>query len=133
MGDYFQHWLNIGKHPGAKLPKIYYVNWFRRGEDGHFLWPGYGDNSRVLKWIFQRCDGKADAQKTAIGYLPTEDSLDLTGLDLPAEDKKTLLSVDTEGWKATMPQFEAWLDHFGTHLPAEVRKQFEDLKARLGC
>ncbi len=132
MGDYFQHWLDIGKHPGAKLPRIYYVNWFRRGEDGHFLWPGYGDNSRVLKWIFERCDGKAEAKKTEIGYLPTEAALDLTGLDISAEDKATLLSVDKEGWKATLPQFSAWLDKFGERLPAEIRKQFDELKARLG-
>ena len=132
MGDYFQHWLDIGKHPGAKLPRIYYVNWFRRGEDGHFLWPGYGDNSRVLKWIFERCDGKAEAKKTEIGYLPTEAALDLSGLDISAEDKATLLSVDKEGWKATLPQFSAWLDKFGERLPAEIRKQFDELKARLG-
>ena len=133
--DYFQHWLDMAKHPLCKkLPKIYYVNWFRRGEDGHFLWPGYGDNSRVLKWIFERCDGKAAANETAIGNLPTEDAIDMSGLDVSAEDKKTLLSVDAEGWKATLPQFKDWLDKlnkFG-NMPKEIFDQFEALKARLG-
>ena len=134
MGDYFQHWLDMEtNNPGAKLPKIFYVNWFRRGADGHFLWPGYGDNSRVLKWIFERCDGKAAARETEIGFLPEEDALDLTGLDIPAEDRKVLLSVDKEGWKSTMPQFEEWLNKFGTHLPAAIRAEFEALKKRLGC
>ncbi len=134
MGDYFQHWLDMEtNNPGAKLPKIYYVNWFRRAEDGHFLWPGYGDNSRVLKWIFDRCDGKAAAQETEIGNLPTEDALDFSGLDVSAEDRKTLLSVDKEGWKAAMPQFEAHLNKFGSHLPAKIAEEFEALKKRLGC
>ncbi|MBO7741663.1 MAG: phosphoenolpyruvate carboxykinase (GTP), partial [Victivallales bacterium] len=134
MGDYFQHWLDIAKaHPEAKLPKIYYVNWFRRGEDGHFMWPGYGDNSRVLKWIFERCDGKAPAKETPIGNLPTEDAIDMSGLNVTDEDKKPLLNVDVEGWKATMPQFGEWLAKFGSHLPAELNNQYEALKARLGC
>ncbi len=133
--DYFQHWLDMAKHPLCKkLPKIYYVNWFRRGEDGHFLWPGYGDNSRVLKWIFERCDGKAAANETAIGNLPTEDAIDMSGLNVSDEDRKTLLSVDVEGWKKTMPQFEDWLNKlnkFG-NMPKEIFAQFESLKARLG-
>ena len=133
--DYFQHWLDMAKHPlMKKLPKIYYVNWFRRGEDGHFLWPGYGDNSRVLKWIFERCDGKAAAKETAIGNLPTEDAIDMAGLEVTPEDKKTLLSVDTEGWKATLPQFKDWLDKLNKYgnMPKEIFDQFEALKARLG-
>ena len=134
MGDYFQHWLDMETgNPGAKLPKIFYVNWFRRGADGHFLWPGYGDNSRVLKWIFERCDGKGAAKETEIGFLPEEGALDLSGLDIPAEDQKILLSVDKEGWKSTMPQFEDWLNKFGTHLPAAIRNEFDALKKRLGC
>jgi phosphoenolpyruvate carboxykinase (GTP) len=134
MGDYFQHWLDIAKaHPEAKLPKIYYVNWFRRGEDGHFMWPGYGDNSRVLKWIFERCDGKAEAKETPIGFLPTEDAIDMSGLNVSDDDKQALLNVDVEGWKATMPQFGEWLAKFGSHLPAELTNQYEALKARLGC
>ena len=133
--DYFQHWLDMAKHPLCKkLPKIYYVNWFRRGEDGHFLWPGYGDNSRVLKWIFERCDGKAAAKETAIGNLPTEDAIDMAGLNVTPEDKQTLLSVDVDGWKATLPQFKDWLDKLNKYgnMPKEIFAQFEALKARLG-
>ena len=132
MGDYFKHWLEIGKHPGAKLPKIFYVNWFRRGADGHFLWPGYGDNSRVLKWIFGRCNGTAAAKETEIGNLPADGALDLSGLDIPAEDQKALFGVDKEGWKAVIPQIEQHFAKFGAKLPAELSKQLDELKARLG-
>ena len=132
MGDYFKHWLEIGKHPGAKLPKIFYVNWFRRGADGHFLWPGYGDNSRVLKWIFGRCNGTAKAKETEIGNLPADGALDLSGLDIPAEDQKALFGVDKEGWKAVIPQIEQHFAKFGAKLPAELSKQLDELKARLG-
>ena len=132
MGDYFKHWLEIGKHPGAKLPKIFYVNWFRRGADGHFLWPGYGDNSRVLKWIFGRCNGTAKAKETEIGNLPADGALDLSGLDIPAEDQKALFGVDKEGWKAVIPQIEQHFAKFGAKLPAELTKQLDELKARLG-
>ncbi|MBO7092836.1 MAG: phosphoenolpyruvate carboxykinase (GTP) [Victivallales bacterium] len=131
MGDYFKHWLEIGKHPGAKLPKIFYVNWFRRGADGHFLWPGYGDNSRVLKWIFGRCNGTAAAKETEIGNLPADGALDLSGLDIPAEDQKALFGVDKEGWKAVIPQIEQHFAKFGAKLPAELTKQLDELKARL--
>ncbi|MBP5674669.1 MAG: phosphoenolpyruvate carboxykinase (GTP) [Victivallales bacterium] len=131
MGDYFKHWLEIGKHPGAKLPKIFYVNWFRRGADGHFLWPGYGDNSRVLKWIFGRCNGTAAAKETEIGNLPADGALDLSGLDIPAEDHKALFGVDKDGWKAVIPQIEEHFKKFGTKLPAELTKQLDELKARL--
>ena len=132
MGDYFKHWLEIGKHPGAKPPKIFYVNWFRRGADGHFLWPGYGDNSRVLKWIFGRCNGTAAAKETEIGNLPADGALDLSGLDIPAEDQKALFGVDKEGWKAVIPQIEQHFAKFGAKLPAELNKQLDELKARLG-
>ena len=131
MGDYFKHWLEIGKHPGAKLPKIFYVNWFRRGADGHFLWPGYGDNSRVLKWIFGRCNGTAKAKETEVGNLPADGALDLSGLDIPAEDQKALFGVDKEGWKAVIPQIEQHFAKFGAKLPAELNKQLDELKARL--
>ena len=131
MGDYFKHWLEIGKHPGAKLPKIFYVNWFRRGADGHFLWPGYGDNSRVLKWIFGRCNGTAAAKETEIGNLPADGALDLSGLDIPVEDQKALFGVDKEGWKAVIPQIEQHFAKFGAKLPAELNKQLDELKARL--
>ena len=131
MGDYFKHWLEIGKHPGAKLPKIFYVNWFRRGADGHFLWPGYGDNSRVLKWIFGRCNNTAAAKETEIGNLPADGALDLSGLDIPAEDQKALFGVDKEGWKAVIPQIEQHFAKFGAKLPAELTKQLNELKDRL--
>ena len=131
MGDYFQHWLNIGKKDGAKLPQIFYVNWFRRGEDGHFLWPGYGDNSRVLKWIFQYCDGKAAKKETQIGFLPTEDAIDLQGLTIPDEDKKALFSVDAAGWKAVLPQMKAHFEKFGSHLPKELAAQLDALEKNL--
>ena len=132
MGDYFKHWLEIGKHPGAKLPKIFYVNWFRRGADGHFLWPGYGDNSRVLKWIFGRCNGTAAAKETEIGNLPADGAFDLSGLNIPEEDLKALFGVDKEGWKAVIPQIEQHFAKFGAKLPAELNKQLDELKARLG-
>ena len=131
MGDYFAHWLEIGKKAGAKLPKIFYVNWFRRGEDGHFMWPGYGDNSRVLKWIFGRCDGTAAAKETAIGNLPADGALDLSGLDIPAADQQALFNVDVEGWKAMIPQIEQHYAKFGAKLPAALKQQLETLKANL--
>ena len=131
MGDYFKHWLEIGKHPGAKLPKIFYVNWFRRGADGHFMWPGYGENSRVLKWIFGRCNGTAAAKETEIGNLPADGAFDLSGLNIPEEDLKALFGVDKEGWKAVIPQIEAHFAKFGAKLPAELTKQLDELKARL--
>jgi len=131
MGDYFAHWLEIGKKAGAKLPKIFYVNWFRRGEDGHFMWPGYGDNSRVLKWIFGRCDGTTAAKETAIGNLPADGALDLSGLDIPAADQQALFNVDVEGWKAMIPQIEQHYAKFGAKLPAALKQQLEVLKANL--
>src|ERR687896_965599 len=103
-GDYFQHWVNIGKGADAgKLPRIFYVNWFRRGEDGRFLWPGFGENSRVLKWAIERIEGKAAATETAIGRVPAADQLDLDGLDAPTEDIEAALEVDAEEWKAEIP------------------------------
>ncbi|MBR4674437.1 MAG: phosphoenolpyruvate carboxykinase (GTP) [Victivallales bacterium] len=131
MGDYFQHWLDMAKHKGAKLPKIFYVNWFRRGADGHFMWPGYGENSRVLKWIFGRCDGTAKAKKTAIGNLPADGAFDLSGLNIPKEDLKALFGVDKEGWKAVIPQIEAHFAKFGKKLPKALVKQLDILKKNL--
>ena len=131
MGDYFQHWLDMNKRAGAKLPKIFYVNWFRRGADGHFMWPGYGDNSRVLKWIFGRCNGTAAAKETEIGLLPADGSFDLSGLNIPDEDMKALFSVDKEGWKAVIPQIEAHFAKFGAKLPKELAAQLDILKKNL--
>ena len=122
MGDYFAHWLSVGKNTdAANLPKIFFVNWFRRDEDGRFLWPGYGENSRVLKWVFERVDGTANAVETPIGYLPTPGALDTDGLDVSDDDLATLLSVDTDGWKAAIPQIEAHYAQFGDKLPGDAR------------
>ena len=132
MGDYFAHWLALGDAAdAANLPKIFFVNWFRRDDDGRFLWPGYGENSRVLKWVFERLDGTADAVQTAIGYLPTADAIDTEGLDVSADDIAALLSVDVEGWRSALPQFEAHLAQFGDKLPAELTTQLQKLAASL--
>jgi phosphoenolpyruvate carboxykinase (GTP) len=132
MADYFAHWLESGRRAGAKLPKIFCVNWFRKGDDGHFLWPGYGENSRVLAWIFRRCEGNADAVETAIGYVPAPAAIDVQGLNVPPEDMELLLTVDPELWKAQLPQVREHLARFGDRLPDEVHAQLEHLEARLG-
>lgn len=131
MADYFAHWLNMGKTAGAKMPKVFYVNWFRKNDQGKWLWPGFGENSRVLKWVCERVDGKGEVTKTAIGNLPTADSLDLTGLDIPAEDLAELLKVDANEWLAVVPQMEEHYAKFGAKLPAALKTQLEALKARL--
>ena len=133
MGDYFGHWLKIGKSTDAeKLPRIYYVNWFRKNADGKFIWPGFGDNSRVLKWIVERLNGQADAVKTPIGHLPTKESLDLEGLDISDEDLDTLLSVDTEVWKEEAALIPEHFNTFGDHLPKELWDEYNALVNRLG-
>src|SRR6185437_3102067 len=124
MGDYFAHWLSFTRRTDrSKLPKIYFVNWFRKDADGKWLWPGYGENSRVLKWICERVEGTGKAQKTPIGNLPTPDALDLSGLNLPAGDVKALTSVDVEGWKKEVDDVAANYAKFGSHLPAALPKQ----------
>jgi phosphoenolpyruvate carboxykinase (GTP) len=132
MGDYMAHWLKIGATPGATLPKVFYVNWFRKDDDGKFLWPGFGENSRVLEWIFRRCDGAAEAVETPIGLVPAPGALDVDGLDVSAEQLGELLAVDVEKVKAELPQVEEHLARFGDDLPAPVRAQLEALKGRLG-
>ena len=131
MADYFAHWLAIGNKAGANLPKIFFVNWFRRDEDGRFLWPGYGENSRVLKWVFERVGGSAEAVDTAIGRLPAPGSLDLNGLEVAEDDLATLLSVDADGWKAAVPQIEAHFAQFGEALPAALSQRLAALAAAL--
>ncbi len=132
MADYFAHWLKIGKStPAENLPKIFFVNWFRRDENGRFLWPGYGENSRVLKWVFERVSGQADAVRTAIGDLPLPGALDVKGLDVSDEDLATLLSVDADGWRGAIPQIEAHFAQFGDDLPPELNAQLEKLAASL--
>lgn len=131
MGDYMAHWLKIGKTEGAKLPKIFYVNWFRKDDNGKFVWPGFGDNSRVLEWVFRRCDGEGEAVETPLGLVPTKSDLDVSGLDITDEQLDFLLTVDPEAVKGEIPQVEAYLAQFGDHLPAEITAQLEALKARL--
>jgi phosphoenolpyruvate carboxykinase (GTP) len=137
-GDYFQHWINLGKDAdAAKLPKIFYVNWFRReqsadGSWGPFLWPGFGENSRVLKWAIERIEGKAAAVETPIGHVPTPESLDTEGLGLTEAALEAALKVDAEEWKAEIPQIEEWFAKFGDTLPTQLRVELDGLKARLG-
>jgi len=131
MGDYFAHYLKIGARPGAKLPKIYYVNWFRSDENGKYLWPGYGENSRVLKWVFERCEGKVHAVDTPIGRLPEPADLDTKGLDLPAANVAKLLSVDVEGWLAEVPLIREHFAKFGNHLPEGLNREVDELEGRL--
>ncbi|WP_434094070.1 phosphoenolpyruvate carboxykinase (GTP) [Nonomuraea wenchangensis] len=130
MGDYFAHWLSIGRREGAVLPRIYYVNWFRKDADGSYIWPGYGENSRVLKWIVDRLNGEADAVSTPIGLLPAE--LDTEGLDLSEDDLRTLLSVDREIWREEAALIPAHFEKFGDHLPKELWKEYNALRDRLG-
>jgi phosphoenolpyruvate carboxykinase (GTP) len=132
-GDYFQHWINVGKDADAtKLPRIFYVNWFRRDADGSFLWPGFGENSRVLKWAIERIEGKAAAVETPIGHVPTPESLDTEGLDLTDADLEQALAVDADEWRAEIPQIEEWFAKFGDTLPNQLRVELDGLKARLG-
>jgi phosphoenolpyruvate carboxykinase (GTP) len=131
MGDYFAHYLKIGARPGAKLPKIYYVNWFRTDENGKFLWPGYGENSRVLKWIFERCEGKVHAVDTPIGRLPAPADLDTKGLDLPVSNVEKLLNVDIDGWLAEVPRIREHFAKFGNHLPEGLNREVDELEERL--
>jgi phosphoenolpyruvate carboxykinase (GTP) len=134
VGEYFQHWLDTGKGADAnKLPRIFYVNWFRRGEDGRFLWPGFGENSRVLKWIIERIEGKAAAVETPVGFVPTPDQMDLDGVDATEEDVAAALAVDVEEWKAEIPLIEEWFDKVGDNLPTSMRDELENLKQRLGA
>jgi len=132
MADYWRHWLSIGRRPGARLPKIYYVNWFRKSDGGDFLWPGFGDNSRVLKWIFERCDGTAKAVETPIGNLPAANALDMDGLDeLSREDIAELLRVDIDGWLAELPLIEEYFAKFDERLPEQMSRELAAMKSRL--
>jgi phosphoenolpyruvate carboxykinase (GTP) len=132
MGEYFAHWLKIGQHSdSSKLPKIYYVNWFRQDQDGRYLWPGYGDNSRVLEWIFERCNGTAQASETPIGMIPEASDLDTQGLSMPAEDLAKLLSVDIDGWLGEVPKIKEHFAQFGDDLPQGLRQELKELEQRL--
>ena len=135
MGDYWQHWLDMGEKLGDKAPKIFHVNWFRTDDEGHFIWPGFGDNMRVLMWILARCEGKADAVETPIGYEPKPEDINIEGLDISVDTIKELLSVDKASWMDDITRegtgIEAFYAKFGDKLPAEMRKQLDALKARL--
>ncbi|MBV9192853.1 MAG: phosphoenolpyruvate carboxykinase (GTP) [Solirubrobacterales bacterium] len=135
MGDYFAHWLQIGRREGAQLPKIFYVNWFRKDDEGKFLWPGFGENSRVLAWIFRRCDDQARAQETAIGLVPPvgEGGIETAGLDVDAETMQKLLEVDPDCWKDQLPQMREHYERFGARLPRELACQLDALEQRLGA
>ncbi|MGI8721507.1 MAG: phosphoenolpyruvate carboxykinase (GTP) [Geodermatophilaceae bacterium] len=131
-GDYFNHWVQTGKNADAtKLPKIFYVNWFRVDDDGGFLWPGFGENSRVLKWVIERLEGSAAAVETPVGHVPTADSLDTHGLDMTDEQIAAVLAVDAEEWRAEIPQITEWFDKIGDTLPTTMRDELETLKRRL--
>ncbi|MEW6349942.1 MAG: phosphoenolpyruvate carboxykinase (GTP) [Thermodesulfobacteriota bacterium] len=132
MGDYFGHWLKVGASADPrKLPRIYYVNWFRQDANGKFMWPGYGENSRVLKWIFERVNGSAEAQDTPIGRLPTAKALDVNGLDIASTVLEELLRVDVDGWKAEVPLIEQHFETFGDRLPDALETELAGLKERL--
>ena len=132
MGDYFQHWLDMGDRLGAKAPKIFYVNWFRKNDEGKWLWPGYGDNSRVLKWMCQFIDGEVGARETPIGLVPEVKDLDMNGLSISNHDIHELLHVDTGEWKAEVPDIEAHFKQFGDRLPVRLGEQLNNFKKRLG-
>jgi phosphoenolpyruvate carboxykinase (GTP) len=133
MAEYFAHWLELGERaePG-KLPRIFYVNWFRKDADGRFLWPGFGENSRVLEWVFRRCDGDAEAVETPIGLVPAPGAINTDGLDVSDEDMRELTTVDADQLREELPQVEEHLAQFGDHLPDAVREQLEALKLKLG-
>jgi phosphoenolpyruvate carboxykinase (GTP) len=131
-GDYFAHWIEVGKGADAvKLPKIFYVNWFRRDADGGFLWPGFGENIRVLKWALGRIAGTATALDTPIGRVPTLDALDTTGLELSEDELAAALAVHVDEWRNEIGGIEAWFDKIGTSLPTSMRDELESLKLRL--
>jgi len=131
-GDYLEHWIEVGKSgDAAKLPRIFYVNWFRRDADGTFLWPGFGENIRVLKWAIERIEGRADAVDTPIGWVPTPDGLDIDGLELTQEQVSQALSVDVEEWRAELPLIEEWFSKIGEKVPSSLHDELASLKLRL--
>ena len=131
VGDYLQHWIDMGQKGGDRMPSIFLVNWFRRGEDGRFLWPGFGDNSRVLKWIIDRIEGRVGAKETVVGHTAKAEDLDLTGLDIDFEDVKEALKAPAAKWQGDLPDNEEWLKFLGDRVPQEVWDEFEALKARI--
>ena len=132
VGDYLQHWISVGQTPGAQLPQIFYVNWFRRGEDNSFLWPGFTENARVLKWVFERVAGTTEAVETPLGYAPAPGALDIDGLDISEDQLQQALAVHPDEWATELASIDEWYDELGDHVPAELRTQVEELRTRLG-
>jgi phosphoenolpyruvate carboxykinase (GTP) len=133
MADYFSHWLDVGASADPeKLPKIFYVNWFRKDVDGRWLWPGYGENSRVLSWVFDRAGGEGEAQETPIGFIPAPGSIDTDGLDISAEDMDKLLAVDLDDWRAEVPSIREHYAQFGDKIPATLTAELDRLEQQLG-
>lgn len=131
VGDYFQHWLDMGEKGGDRMPEIFLVNWFRRGDDDRFLWPGFGDNSRVLKWVIDRIEGNVDAEETVVGYTARAEDLDLTGLDTPIEDVREALTADPELWKEDVADSRRYLESLGSRVPQEIFDQLKKLDERV--
>jgi phosphoenolpyruvate carboxykinase (GTP) len=132
-GDYFGHWISVGKQADAsRLPRIFYVNWFRRNADGRFLWPGFGENIRVLKWAIERLEGTAAAVETPVGYVPAARALDVSGLDMDPADLDAVSAIDVEEWRLELPQIEEWFAKIGDQLPTGMRDELEALRLRLG-
>ena len=132
VGDYLQHWITVGQTPGAQMPKIFYVNWFRRAEDNSFLWPGFTENARVLKWVFERVAGTTEAVETPLGHAPAPGALDIDGLDISEDQLQQALAVHPDEWAAELASIDEWYDELGDHVPAELRTQVEELRTRLG-
>jgi phosphoenolpyruvate carboxykinase (GTP) len=133
MAGYFGHWLQMGRtHDAQKLPRVFLVNWFRKDEDGNFIWPGFGDNSRVLEWICRRCDGEGETIETPIGLVPAEGQLDTEGLDISVDQMAELLRVDPKLLNEQLPQVKEHLARFGDRLPNEVQAQLDALERRVG-
>jgi len=131
VGDYFQHWLDMGEKGGDRMPEIFLVNWFRRGDDDRFLWPGFGDNSRVLKWVIDRIEGNVDADETVVGYTARAEDLDLTGLDTSIEDVREALTADPELWKEDVADSRRYLESLGSRVPQEIFDQLKKLDERV--
>ena len=131
VGDYFQHWLDMGKKGGDRMPSIFLVNWFRRGEDGRFLWPGFGENSRVLKWVIDRIEGNVGAEESVVGYTARAEDLDLDGLDTPIEDVREALTADPELWKEDVADSRRYLEGLGSRIPQEIFDQLKKLDERI--
>ena len=131
VGDYLKHWLDMGERGGDKMPEIFYVNWFRKDGEGNFMWPGFGENSRVVKWIIDRLEGRAGVEETPIGLLPRPEDFDIEGLDLDPETLKAVAAYSPEEWRAEAPRIKEWFDSLGDKVPAALYEQLEQLNRAL--